>query len=186
MVEAISQESGSFELEIRGGLWEGINAVLFYLAAVFAIMATIGVARLATGIACVVFLFYSIFAIVSSPTYVTIKPSSREVLVERYYYFIPWRRTLQRSDLDRISVVESSQPPSAEEEKGSKRDLSYYVKVYLELKGRGRLKLFRSGMTGAPYDNREKAFLITESAASALDLPVAYTMRGKEKESGET
>lgn len=186
MVEAVSQESGSFELEIRGGLWEGIHAVLFYLSVALGIMATFDVARLATGIACIVLLFYSIFTIVSSPTYVTIKPSSREVLVERYYYYIPWRRTLQRSDLERISVVESSQPPSAEEEKGSKRDLSYFVKIYLELKERGRLKLFRSGMTGAPSDNREKAFLIAESTASALDLPTVYTVRGKEKESGET
>ena len=185
-MEAVGQENGSFELEIRGGLWEGIHAVLFYLSVALAIMATFGVARLATGIACVLILFYSIFAIVSSPTYVTIDPSSREVLLERYYYFIPWCRTLQRSDLERISVVESSQPPSAEEEKGSKRDLSYYVKVYLEKKERGRLKLFRSGMTGAPYENREKAFIVSESAASALDLPVAYAIRGKEKDSGET
>jgi hypothetical protein len=186
MTEAVSKESGSFEIEIRGGLWEGIHAVLFYLSVALAIMATIGVARLATGIACVAFLFYSIFAIVSSPTYVTIDPSNREVLLERYYYFIPWRRTLKRSDLERISVVESSQPPTAEEEKGSKRDLSYYVKVYLERKEGGRLKLFRSGMTGAPYENREKAFIIVESTASALDLPVIYTIRGKERDSGET
>jgi len=182
MPEATGRKGGSFDLEIRGGAWEGIHAAIFYLAVVLAVLATIGVARLATGIACVVLLFYSIFAIFSSPTYVTVEPSNREVLVERYFYFIPWRRTLQRSDLERVAVVESSQLPSTREGKRSRRDLSYYVKIYLELKGRRKLKLFRSGMTGAPSDNREKAFLVAESTANALDLPVAYTLRGAKKE----
>jgi len=178
MVEAAGSANEIMEYEVRGGLWEGVHAVIFYAAVACAVLATAGVMRLAMGVACVALLFYSIFTIFSSPTYVMIDPSAREVTVERYHYFIPSRRRVKRGELERLVVVEAPRPPVGEGEKGSRRDLSYYVRVYLELKGGERLKIFRSGMTGAPSENRGKAFLITQSAASALDLAVAYTRSG--------
>jgi hypothetical protein len=185
MVEAVSHDNECLEFEVRGGLWEGFHAVLFYGAIVCALLATLGVARVATGAACVFLIFYPIFAIFSSPTYVVIDPSRREVTVERYHYFIPSRRVLKHDELERIEVAEPSRVPSGKGEKDSKRDLSYYVRVYLVTREGRRFKIFRSGMTGAPSENREKAFLVTQSASSNLDLPVVYTgggeKRGREK-----
>lgn len=171
-------DSTILEYEVRGGLWEGSHAVTFYLGAACAILATMGVARSVTGAACAFLILYGIFTIVSSPTYVIIDPTARELTVERYHYFIPSRRRLERDELEKLEVVEPSRSPAGEGEKGSRRDLSYYVRVYLDLKGGGRLKIFRSGMTGAPFENRRKAFLVTQSAVSALDIPVVYTRRG--------
>lgn len=185
MVEAVSNKNGDMEFEVKGGPWERIHVVIFYLAAVMAILATFGVVRLAMGIACILLVFYCIFSIATSPTYVIIGPMSREVVVERYYYLIPRRRRLKRGEFERLSVVESSRPPSSGGDKSSRRDLSYYVHVDLESKGEGKLRLFRSGMAGAPLENREKAFLIAQSTASALALPVVYTIRcgrGRSKE----
>jgi hypothetical protein len=181
MEETVSRDQDYLEYEIRGGLWEGIHAVLFYGSVVCAILATLGIARLAMGIACIFLIFYTIFYIFSSPTYAIIDPTSHEVIVKRYHYFIPSRTLLKRDDLERIKVIESSRIPSGESQESSKRDLSYYVRVYLETKGGQRLKIFRSGMAGAPLENREKAFLVTQSASSALDIPVAYTIAGWKK-----
>ncbi|MDY6794892.1 MAG: hypothetical protein SWK76_06390 [Actinomycetota bacterium] len=175
-MEAASAES--MELEVRGGMWEGIHAVLFYLAVTFAILATVGVMRVATGIGCVFTLFYSMFAIFSSPVYVQIDPSHRGVTVERYHYFIPHRRHIEQGDLERVTVIESSRPPNPQGEQTSgKRDLTYSVKVYLEPRQGHRLKIFRSGLSGAPLDAREKAFLVALEVSGALSLPVVYTVR---------
>jgi hypothetical protein len=69
-----------------------------------------------------------------------------------------------------------------EGEKASKRDLAYFVRVYLRRNDGRRLKLFSSGMTGAPADNRTKAFLIVQRLAGDLDIPVSYTQRGHSEE----
>jgi len=139
------------------------------------------VARLATESVCVFLIFYTIFAIVSSPAYAVIDPATREVRVERYHYFLPSRRTLKRDELERIEVVEAPRLPSGEGRESQRRDLSYYVRVYLKAKDGRRFKIFRSNMAGSPSENREKAFLVTQSAASILDLPVLYATAGKEK-----
>jgi len=180
MTEAVASGSERMEFEIRGGLWEGIHAVIFYAAVTFAVLATLGVMRVALGIGCIVCLFFSMFAIFSSPTYVIVDPVARGLTVERYHYFIPSRRRLGREDLEGLEVIESPRVPTTEGEQGSKRDLSYYVRVYLKRKEGHPLKLFRSGMTGAPSDNRNKAFLIVQGLAGALDIPVFYTRRGLE------
>lgn len=185
MVEAAHTDRDVLEYEVRGGLWEGAHALLFYGAVTCALLATLGIAPLATGIGCLLLTFYSIFTVFSSPTYVIIDPSTRQVTLERYHYFIPSRRRFEYHKLDRIEVVESSRPPAEEGETGSRRDLSYFVRVYLKLKGGKRLKIFRSGMTGAPSENRTKAFLVTQDASRALDLPVVYTRQGEKRKAEE-
>jgi hypothetical protein len=185
MAEAATLENQSLEYEVRGGLWEGAHAILFYVSLTCAILATVGVAPLAMGAACVLLFSYTIFTFFSSPTFVILDPSTREATVERYHYFIPSRQQLKRDELERIEVVEPSHVPAGEGESGSRRDLSYYVRIYLELKDGRRLKIFRSGMTGAPSENREKAFLVTQSAAAALGIPVVYTRRGDKGGTGE-
>jgi hypothetical protein len=185
MVEAANLESQSLEYEVRGGLWEVVHAVLFYVSVACAILATVGVAPLAMGAACALLFSYTIFTFYSSPTYVILDPSTHEATVERYHYFIPSRRQLKSDELERIEVVEPSRVPAGEGESGSRRDLSYYVRIYLDLKDGRRLKIFRSGMTGAPSENREKAFLVTRNAAEALDVPVVYTRQGDRRGTGE-
>lgn len=183
MVEATLSEVGPMEFEIRGGAWEGIHAVIFYVAVALAVLATMGVMRIATGIGFMVLVFYSIFAIFSSPTFVIIDPRAHEVTLERYRYFIPSRHRIGREELESLEVVESPRVPAAVGEKGSRRDLSYYVRIFLKPKGGGKLRIFRSGMTGAPADNRRKAFLIVENIVVALDIPVTYSRRGIDKPS---
>jgi hypothetical protein len=183
MTEAEGRKNHILEYEVRGGWWEGLHAVLFYSCLVCAALATVGVARLVTGSLAVFLCFYSIFTIFSSPTFVVIDPPGEGATVERYRYFIPSRKRYGCDRMERIEVEESPQAPSGDEEGGSRRDLSYFVRVYLRLKDGSRLKIFRSGMTGAPYENRQKAFLVTLSAAQALGLPVAYAVRGKGDES---
>lgn len=182
MTEAAAGDGEIMEFEIRGGPWEGIHAVIFYAAFAFAVLATVGVMRIALGISCVVTLFYSMFAIFSSPTYVLVDPVKREVTVERYRYFIPSHHRVSREELAVLEVVESPRLPGTAAEKSSKRDLSYYVRVYLVREDGKRLKLFRSGMTGAPSENRNKAFLMAQSVTEALDIPVIYTRRGSEED----
>lgn len=184
MTEAAGEKSRNMEYEVRGGWWEGLHAVLFYSCLACAALATVGVARVVTGSLAVFLCFYSIFTIFSSPTFVIIDPSGKGATVERYRYFIPSRKRYEGGQMEGIEVEESSHSPSGDEEGGSRRDLSYFVRVYLRLKDGSRLKIFRSGMTGTPYQNRQKAFLITVSAAQALGLPVAYAARGKGNESG--
>jgi hypothetical protein len=182
MTEAVTGYDDSMEFEIRGGLWEGIHAIIFYVSVTFAVLASMGILSIAFGIGCVVLLFYSMFAIFSSPTFVIIDPASREAILERYHYFIPSRHGMGKNELQGLEVIESQRLPAAEGEKGSRRDLSYFVRVYLISKDGRRLKIFRSGMTGAPVDNRSKAFLIVQGISGALDIPVSYTRRGVEKE----
>ena len=170
------------ECEVRGDLWEGIHAVVFYAAVACAILASVGVQRLALGIACVVLLAYSIFAIFSSPTFVRFDAGAREVTVDTYRYFLLRRRRFPRDKLKGIAVVEARREPLPPGEKGSRRDLSYFVRVFLELEGGRRLKIFRSGISGSPFENREKAYLIAEGASRALDLPVDHSRRGAGKE----
>ena len=184
MAEAVAGVAEPTEFEIRGGVWEKIHAIIFYAAVTMAVLASVGVMRVAMGAACVVLLFYSMFAIFSSPTFVIIDPQAREVILENYHYFIPGRRHIGREEIESLEVVESPRIPTAQEEEGSRRDLSYYVRVYLRLKDGGRTAVFRSNMTGAPADNRSKAYLCVEETVAALDIPVDYTRRGSD-ETGE-
>ncbi len=182
MTEAAASDSEIMEFEIRGGPWEIVHVLVFYTSFTFAVLAALGVMRIALGIGCVVLLFYSMFTIFSSPTYAIVDPVKREVTVERYHYFIPSRRRIGQEDLAALEVVESPRVPGAMGERISKRDLSYYVRLYLVRKDGKRLKLFRSGMTGAPPENRNKAFLMVQSVTEALDIPVIYTRRGSEED----
>ncbi len=180
--------SGSerMEFEVRGGPWEGFHVLVFYAAVVSAVLATLGVLRLLFGIGCIVLLFYSMFTIFSSPTFVISDPAARELTIERYHYFIPSRKKIGREGLEELEVIESPRVPASEGEKTSRHDLSYYVRVYLKRKDGKRLKLFSSGMTGAPSDNRLKAFLTVQEMAAALDIPVTYTRRGsKDQRAGD-
>lgn len=185
MTEAATGGGEIMEFEIRGGPWEIISAFAFYASVTFAVLAALGVMRIALGIGCVVLIFYSMFTIFSSPTFLIVDPAEREATLERYYYFIPSRRRIGREDLAALEVVESPRVPGAVGERISKRDLSYYVRLYLVQKNGKRLKLFRSGMTGAPPENRNKAFLMVHSITDALDIPVIYTRRGLETDSEE-
>jgi hypothetical protein len=181
MTEATVNETEPMEIEIRGGAWEGIHALIFYTAVTLAVLASLGILRIAFGITFIILLFYSIFAIFSSPTYIIIDARAREVTLERYRYFIPSRRSYGQGELGGLEVVESPRVPAAEGEKGSRRDLSYYVRVYLVLNDGKRLRIFRSGMTGAPAENRRKASLIVENIVDALGIPVTYNQPGKGK-----
>lgn len=184
MTEAALGGVKPFEFEIRGGPWEAVHVVVFYGAVASAVLATLGVLSLLLGIGCVVLLFYSMFAIFSSPTYVATDPSARELVVERYHYFIPSRNRIGSGEMEALEVVESPRVP-AEEGNSSRHDLSYFVRVYLRMKSGRRLKLFSSGMTGAPYDNRLKAYYIVRGIAGALDVPVSYSRRGRGGGDGE-
>ncbi len=182
MSETAAEAGGRVEFEVRGGLWESAHVVIFYGSVISAVLATVGIWRVPLGISCIVILFYSMFAIFSSPTYVISEPGTQALTLERYYYFIPRRKRLDRDGLEGLEVVESPRVPSAREEKGARRDLSYFVRVYLRRSGGRRLKLFGSGMTGAPAENRAKAFLIAQRLAGDLDIPVYYTRHGADEE----
>jgi len=177
MEEETAQAGGGSEFEIRGGPWEGVHAVIFYGAVTMAVLATLGVLRVIFGIACIVLLFYSMFAIFSSPRFVRIDPGGAISLV-KYHYFIPKRYEFGRGELEGIEVVESSRLPAEEGENASRRDISYFARVYLRLAGGRRLKVFRSVLTGTPIENRRAAFLIAQALAEAGDLPVTYARRG--------
>lgn len=176
MTETVGDGSGKVEFEIRGGAWEGVHAVIFYAALTLAVLATAGIFRVYFGIGAIVLLFYSMLAIFSSPRFVVIGDDGISLL--KYHFFLPSRRALGRDALEGVEVVESPRLPASEGERGSRHDLSYFVRVYLLLSGGRKLKVFRSGMTGAPADNRTAAFLIAEALAEAGDLPVTYKRRG--------
>lgn len=176
MVESVAQDKSRVEFEIRGGAWEGVHAVIFYAAVTMAVLATAGLYRVYFGIAAIVLLFYSMLAIFSSPRFMVI--DTEGISLVRYRFFIPARRGLPHEALEGVEVVESPRLPAPEGERGSRHDLSYYARVYLILSGGKRLKVFRSGMTGAPADNRRAAFLIAQALAEAADLPVIYKRRG--------
>lgn len=180
MTEAAASGNERVDFEIRGGPWEGIHVVVFYGALISAVLATLGVFRLFLGISCIVLLFYSMFTMFSSPTFVVSDPAAHELIVERYHYFIPSRRRLGRDELEGLEVIESGRVPGSGGERGARHDLSYFVRVYLKRKDGRSLRLFSSGMTGAPSDNRTRAFLIVQGLARDLDIPVSYTRRGRE------
>jgi len=173
------------EFEVRGGPWEGIHALIFYAAVTCAVLSTAGIARLATGICAVALLFYSIFAIFSSPTYLIIDPGKRILTWESYRYFVPLRREMPRESIAGVEVVEARRAPATGEGSGARRDLSYFVRVYLKLADGKRRRVFRSGTTGSPHDNRTAAFLIVEELARSLALPIFYhTPDGEEAGGG--
>ena len=187
MTEAALSGAEALEFEVRGGLWEALHVIVFYAAVVSALLAIVthGTLSLLLLIACVVFLFYSMFTIFSSPTYVATVPGARELSLVRYRYFIPFRSRIARDEVLSREVVESPRLP-AREGRASGRDLSYYVRAHLRKANGRRLKLFSAGMTGAPFENRLKAYYIVEGVARALDAPVAYNRRGAaaEEDSG--
>ena len=174
----MTDETEKREFEVRGGAWEALHALIFYAAVACAVLSTAGVARLATGISAVILLFYSIFAIFSSPTYLVIDPERKALTWETYRYFIPLRREMTRGDLAGVEVVEARRIAEAGEDPGPRRDLSYFVRVYLKLADGRRRRVFRSGTTGSPGDNRAAAFLIVEALAQALSLPIFYHVKG--------
>ena len=173
-VETSSGKAAGAEFEIRGGWWEGLHVLVFYTAVTCAVLSTLGVARLATGIAAVVLLFYSILAIFSSPTYLVVDGESRALVLERYRFFIPFRRRLARQELESLELEESPYLPGEEGEGEPGGRLSYRVRLHLLLKDGREMKLFRSGLTGSPSDNRTRAFLIAETLSRQLGLPVNY------------
>ncbi len=182
MAEAVANGSERMEFEIRGGLWESIHVVIFYGAVASAVLATLGVMRLVLGVSCIAILFYSMFTIFSSPTYAISDAATRQLTLERYHYLIPSRKTIEREEIEGLEVIESPRVPAVQGERSSKHDLAYFVRVYLKYKDGRRLKLYSSGMTGAPADNRTKAFLIVQRLAGDLDIPVLYTRRGHSEE----
>ncbi len=192
MSQAASSGVEPLEFEVRGGLWEALHVLVFYASVASAVLAIVthGTASLLLLIACVVFLFYSMFAIFSSPTYVATDPGAHELVVERYHFFIPRRSRIGREQAELLEVMESARVPTGEGRVAG-RDTSYYVRVHLRKTSGRRLRLFSAGMTGAPYDNRLKAYFIVHDVARALDVPVAYSRRGVAaagrdgKESGE-
>lgn len=103
---------------------------------------------------------------------------------ESYRYFIPLRRELPREGIAGVEVVEARRAPGTGEGSEPRRDLSYFVRIYLKFADGKRRRVFRSGVTGSPHDNREAAFLIAEALASSLDLPIIYHTRGGEKPQG--
>jgi hypothetical protein len=175
MMEVAGGKDQRMEWEIRGGVWENLHVFTFYASVTLAILATAGVARLTTGIVSMVLLVYSIFTVYSSATFAIIDPDAKELKIEKYFYLLPLKRVLPADKIDSLLVKESARPPADSEEKVSKRDLSYFVRVYALLKNGKRVKLFRSGATGAPLENRKKAYLLTESAVVALGVPVEYS-----------
>jgi hypothetical protein len=175
MAKTAAEGDRRMEWEVRGGVWENLHVFIFYTAVTFAVLATAGVARFVTGILCIPFLIYSIFTMYSSATYAIIDPESKELRIEKYYYLLPVKRTIGSEDITSLVVKESARPPADSEEQASKRDLSYYVRVYALLKNGKRVKLFRSGVTGAPLDNRKKAYLIATTIAATMNLPVEYS-----------
>jgi len=181
MEEAAGQQKQRMEWEVRGGFWQYLHVFIFYLSVSLAIMATAGVVRLASAIACVVLFVYSMFTMCSSATYVIIDPVLKELTIEKFYYLLPIRRRVATDTMQAL-LVEESAPPAEDEGENSKRDLSYYVRVYLIIKDGRRLKLFGSGMTGSPQENRKKAYLITRSIAAAWNLPVNYSVRRSQPE----
>lgn len=181
MAEAALSGVMPIEFEIRGGPWEALHVVVFYGAVTSAVLATLGVLSLLLGIGCIVLLFYSMFTMFSSPTYVITDPAAREIILESYYYFIPKRSRMGRKELEGLEVIESPRVP-ATDGNGSRHDLSYFVRIYLMKKEGRRLKLFGSVLTGTPSENRLKAYYIVQGIAACMDIPVHYTRRG----SGET
>lgn len=175
----MTDEMEKQEFEVRGGAWEAVHALIFYAAVACAVLSTAGVARLATGICAVTLLFYSIFAIFSSPTYLVIDPARKVLTWETYRYFIPLRREMTRGDVAGVEVVEARRFAETGEGPGPRRDLSYFVRVYLKLADGGRRRVFRSGTTGSPQDNRAAAFLIVETLARAMSLPIFYHVKGE-------
>lgn len=173
------KEEGGLEFEVRGGPWEIFHALVFYAAVACAVLATLGVARLAMGICAVTMLFYSIFAIFSSPTYLLILPDERAVIWEKYRFFIPFRRKHPREELAEIVVEESGDFISGDENATSRRNLSYSSRIYLRWTGGRKRRVFRSEMSGSALENRAKAFVVVETLVGNLDLPVVYSRRGK-------
>ncbi|MDI6873766.1 MAG: hypothetical protein QME84_05740 [Actinomycetota bacterium] len=172
-----SEEKG-LEFEIRGGPWEVFHVLVFYVAVICAVLATAGVARMATGICAVTLLFYSILAVFSSPTYLVILPGEKAVVWERYRFFLPFRRKHPREDLEEIVVVESGGERPEEDENPSGRSLSYSARVYLRWRGGKKRRVFRSETSASPAENRARAFAVVETLAAYLGLPVSYSRRG--------
>lgn len=110
------------EWEVRGGFWQYLHVFIFYLSVTLAIMATAGVVRLASAIACVVLFVYSMFTMCSSATYVIIDPVLKEVTIEKFYYLLPIRRRVATDTMQALLVEESAAPA---EDEGENQDVIY-------------------------------------------------------------
>lgn len=185
MAAGPGREEKVLEWEIRGGPWETFHALVFYAAVACAVLATAGVARLATGICAVALLFYSLLAVFSSPTYLIVFPKEKAVVWERYRFFLPIRRKHLREELEEIVVVESGGGSVEEDGKYSGGSLAYSARIYLRWRRGRKRRVFRSEMSGSPLENRTRAFLVAEALAVHLGLPVSYSGKdGGTKERG--
>lgn len=177
MAASPGSADGRLEFEVRGGPWEGFHALVFYAAVACAVLSTVGVARMATGICAVVLLFYSILAVFSSPTYLVILPEERAVIWERYRFFFPFRRKHSREEFLEIVVEESGADSVEGEGRPSRRSLSYSARVFLRRREGGKHRVYRSEMSGSPAENRTRAFLVAEALSAHLDLPISFSSR---------
>ncbi len=156
--------------EVRGGGWEIFHVAVFYSAVINAVLATAGVLRLYTGIASAILLFYSMLAIFSSPTFAALEPG-KSLMIERYRFFLPVRRSIPSERLSRIVVEETIVSPLFS---GKRSQQLYLARIWLEEKGGKRHRVFRTHLNGTPQKNREEVFLVLELLVEGLGLSVLH------------
>ncbi len=165
------REAGAIEHEISGGAWDTTLFLAFYTGVLLVLLATLQVISFWGVIAGLSLVFFSIFAIFSSPTYLRIEEGN--FFLDRIRLFIHFTRQLSREEMERIVVEESRRASQWDDDKVPERDISYFINVYIYFK-RGRVKAFQSSLSRHPRENRELAHSIASELSSITGLQVEH------------
>lgn len=151
------------------------HVAVFYAAVLNAVLATAGVARLFTGLASALLLFYSILAIFSSPTFASLE-DGKGLFLERYRFFIPQRKFIPVNTLSRVLVEETEVSPLIS---GRYSQRLYLARVFVEGTDGEKHRVFRTHLNGTPERNRADVYLVVEHLADHLALPVVHSRRAR-------
>ncbi len=166
--------TGIIEHEISGGAWDASLFIAFYAGVLLVLLTSLGVVPFWGVIVGLSLVFFSIFAIFSSPTYLRIEDG--ELFLDRTRLFINFTKSLSREEMEKIVVEESHRASQWEEDKVPERDISYFVNVYIKTK-RGRIKAFQSSLSKHPRENRELASSISSELSSITGLQVDHVYK---------
>ncbi len=167
---------------IRSDLWERSFVVLFYAAFLLVILASIpalglGLTGAIIGIGLVP---VSMFGIFSSPTEAVVTPDGTAILWERYRLFMRLSKRVEPAAMKRLRIIEPSAVSSEKVERDNpKVDITYYVFLQLELASGKKLRLFGSGLTMTPLEQKRTAYELGTRLQQLFEIPLENIYRRK-------
>lgn len=168
------EKSEAAEYEISGTGFAIFFALFFYAGVLLALSATIASLSIWIILVGIGMVFFSVFAIATSPTYLRIEGDY--LVLERVRFFLTFSRSIPVNKLNKVLVKESRSSTRWAEGEPPAKDVSYFVHVYIYA-GKKRIRVFRSSLNHPPGENRARALEVAENLSMLTGIPVERTFK---------